>query len=166
MQPRHTDDATTLCIIPWIKYHFISDDSLAQKASELSDEDIAEFLERIGLKSSADIVRENNYTGDLINSNIDDDKALKEELHMTMSTERLRFRVLFKRMLSGTISAAVNAFPPNKIAEICRSVNSLKSYAQVTLCLYTYSYNNTHMYWLLIWKCVHSESGLVIVMIR
>ena len=55
---------------------------------------------------------------------------------MTTPIERLRFRVLFKRELSETISAAADAFPPNKIAEICRSVNSLKKYAQVTLCLY------------------------------
>ena len=53
---------------------------------------------------------------------------------MTTPIKRLRFRVLFKRELSGTISPAANAFPSNKIAEICRSVNSLKKYAQVTLC--------------------------------
>ena len=41
---------------------------------------------------------------------------------------------------------AANAFPPNKIADICGSVNSLKTYAQVTLCLYTCSYDNTYMY--------------------
>ena len=124
---------------------FILDDSLAQEASKLSDENVAEFLEKIGLKSSADIVRENNYTGRIIYPNINDDECLKD-LDMTTPIERLRFRVLFKRELSGTISMAASAFPPNKIAEVCHSVNSLKTYAQVTLCLYTYSYDNTYMY--------------------
>ena len=133
---------------------FISDDSLVQKASKLSDEDVAEFLEKIGLKNSADIVRECNYTGDLIYPNIDDDKALKE-LGMTTPIERLRFRVLFKRELSGTISMAANAFPPNKIAEICHSFDLLKTYAQVTLCLYMCS---TCMY------CYKSESICIVKM--
>ena len=124
---------------------FILDDSLAQEASKLSDEDVAEFLEKIGLKSSADIVRENNYTGRIIYPNINDDECLKD-LDMTTPIDRLRFRVLFKRELLGTISMAASAFPPNKIAEVCHSVNSLKIYAQVTLCLYTCSYDNTYMY--------------------
>ena len=121
---------------------FILDDSLAEKASKLSYEQVAEFLERIGLKSSADIVRENKYSGRTIYPAINEDDSLKD-LDMTAPIERLRFRVLFKRELSGTISMAANAFPPNKIAEVCHSVNSLKTYAQVTLCLYTCSYDNT-----------------------
>ena len=129
-----------MILLHYVLFHklyaiFISDDSLAETASKLSDEHVAEFLERIGLKSSADIVRENNYSGRTIYPNINDDDSL-EDLDMTTPIERLRFRVLFKRELSGTISAAANAFPPNKIAEICRSVNSLKKYAQVTLWLY------------------------------
>ena len=124
---------------------FILDDSLAEKASKLSDEHIAEFLERIGLKSSADIVRENKYSGRTIYPAINEDDSLKD-LDMTTPIKRLRFRVLFKRELSGTISMAASAFPPNRIAEICGSVNSLKTYAQVTLCLYTCSYDNTYMY--------------------
>ena len=129
-----------MMLLHYVLFHklygiFILDDSLAEKASKLSDEHVAEFLERIGLKSSADIVRENNYSGRTIYPNINDDDSL-EDLDMTTPIERLRFRVLFKRELSGTISAAANASPPNKIAEICRSVNSLKKYAQVTLWLY------------------------------
>ena len=124
---------------------FIPDDNLAQKASKLSHEHVQEFLERIRLKSSADIVRENNYTGHIIYPAINDDDSLKD-LDMTTPIERLQFCVLFKRELSGTISAAPSAFTPNEIAEICHSVNSLKTYAQITLCLYTCSYNNTCMY--------------------
>ena len=76
---------------------------------------------------------------------MNDDESLKD-LDMTTPIERLRFRVLFKRELSETFSAAADAFPPNKIAEICRSVNSLKKYAQVTLCLYMCSYDNACTY--------------------
>ena len=77
--------------------------------------------------------------------NINDDECLKD-LDMTTSIERLQFRVLFKRELLGIISMAASAFPPNKIADICCSVNSLKTNAQVTLCIYICSYDNTYMY--------------------
>ena len=106
---------------------------MAEEASKLSDEDVAEFLERIGLKHSADIVRENKFTGDIIYPAMNEDSSL-EDLGITTPIERLRFRVLFKRELSGTISMVANEFPPQKIAEICYSVQKLETYAQVTFC--------------------------------
>ena len=127
-------DVFTLCIIPWIKEN-IPDDSLAEEASKLSYEDVAEFLEKIGLKNSADIVKENNFTGDIIYPAMNEDSSL-EDLGITTAIERLRFRVLFKRKLSGTISMAANEFPPKIVAEICCSVQKLESYAQVTFLLF------------------------------
>ena len=103
---------------------------MAEKASKLSDGDVAEFLERIGLKNSADIFRENNFTGDIIYSAMNEDDSL-EDLCITTPIERLRFRVLFKRELSGTISIAASDFPPKIVAEICHSVQKLEAYAQV-----------------------------------
>ena len=114
---------------------FIPDDSLAEEASKLSYEDVAEFLEKIGLRSSADIVRENNFTGDIIYLAMNEDSSL-EDLGITTAIERLRFRVLFKRELSGTISMAANKFSPKTLADICRSVQKLEIYAQVIFLLF------------------------------
>ena len=116
--------------VPWTKNIFIPDDSLAEEASKLSDEDVAEFLERIGLKNSADIVRENKFTGDFIYPAMNEDGSL-EELGITTPIEKLRFCVLFKRKLSGTISMTADEFPPKIVAEICHSVQKLEAYAQV-----------------------------------
>ena len=108
---------------------------MAEEASKLSYEDVAEFLEKIGLKNSADIVIENNFTGDIIYLAMNEDSSL-EDLGITTAIERLRFRVLFKRELSGTISMAANKFSPKTLADICRSVQKLETYAQVTFLLF------------------------------
>ena len=99
-----------------------------EAAKDKTAAQIADFLVSINLHKSAKIVRsDKSFTGDVIYDAMPNDDTLTGDLSMDSPIDRLRFRVLFKRWLTETVSKVSS----HDIAELCSKVEKLKEYGQV-----------------------------------
>lgn len=83
-------------------------------ASQVGFEEMAYFLDGLGLNDAAEELRTYEMNDETLI--VADDQRLKDDYHVKKAIDRLRFRVLFRRKLAGNIPKLAQKFTPEKVA--------------------------------------------------
>lgn len=93
--------------------------------------DVAEFMNAEGFHETAAIVSEDeDMDGLVVYSSLSDNKILREEFVLHTPLQRLKFRILFKRWLSNSISL-LGQVSPDEVAQLFKRHKKLEQFCEV-----------------------------------
>lgn len=110
-------------------------DILEREAETKTPQDVADFMEKENFYESAEEVRKDiDLDGLSVYASLSRDDTLQKEFHLKTALDRLRFRVLFKRWLSRSVSK-LGQITPNDLAKTFESHQKLKPFSKVDIVL-------------------------------
>lgn len=104
---------------------------LRRKAEEKTAHDVAEFMEIEEFHDGAAKVREDeDMDGATVYESLSDDETLEKDFALVTALDRLRFRILFKRWLSGSVSE-LGRISPETVAGLFERRKKLTQFCKV-----------------------------------